>query len=409
MDRASSNNVAVVQPLPGIGDMIWHLPHIRAIAAHVDGGGLPSSERIDRFTSGSHSARAPMSSPSSAPQALGPRLAPARTEGGHEMTQRAVGVAQEDGEQSSHSPVGITLVAKPRSLADQIFAAEPAVRDVLWVDRNPEGRRGRHDGTRGWLRLVESIRARRFSAVYVLHHSQTLAFLMLAAGIPVRHGYGYGTQRLFLNRGPYLPRSVFPLHPFEQASTWLAAADIPLSDAEPVLAVSPAARDAVRARLGSAWGGSIAIGVGSSEPYKQWGTERFVALAIGLRAAGWQNLVLVGGKAEASLIETIRAQAGDAGRDAIPAIGWTLSELAALFEAAEFYVGNDTGVMNMAAAVGTRTYALFGATPPFHHSTRIVPIVPPGGMDKITGMARITPQAVFDAICIDRGRLPPKA
>ena len=27
--------VAVVQPLPGIGDMIWHLPHIRAIAAHV--------------------------------------------------------------------------------------------------------------------------------------------------------------------------------------------------------------------------------------------------------------------------------------------------------------------------------------------------------------------------------------
>ena len=24
--------LAVVQPLPGIGDMIWHLPHIRALA-----------------------------------------------------------------------------------------------------------------------------------------------------------------------------------------------------------------------------------------------------------------------------------------------------------------------------------------------------------------------------------------
>jgi hypothetical protein len=27
--------VAVVQPLPGIGDMVWHLPHIRAIAAYA--------------------------------------------------------------------------------------------------------------------------------------------------------------------------------------------------------------------------------------------------------------------------------------------------------------------------------------------------------------------------------------
>ena len=27
--------VAVVQPLPGIGDMVWHLPHLRAIAAHA--------------------------------------------------------------------------------------------------------------------------------------------------------------------------------------------------------------------------------------------------------------------------------------------------------------------------------------------------------------------------------------
>ena len=27
--------IGVVQPLPGIGDMIWHLPHLRAIAAHA--------------------------------------------------------------------------------------------------------------------------------------------------------------------------------------------------------------------------------------------------------------------------------------------------------------------------------------------------------------------------------------
>ena len=39
--------VAVVQPLPGIGDTIWHLPHIRAIAAHV---GLDAPAFTERFT-----------------------------------------------------------------------------------------------------------------------------------------------------------------------------------------------------------------------------------------------------------------------------------------------------------------------------------------------------------------------
>jgi heptosyltransferase-2 len=337
MDSPEPRNVAVVQPLPGIGDMIWHLPHIRAIAAHVGGP--------------------------------------------------------------------ITLLAKPRSLADQIFQAETTVRDVLWVDRNPERRHGAHDGGRGWMRLMASLRDRRFSAVYILHHSRTLAFLMLAAGIPARYGYGYGTQRLFLNRRPFLPASTFPLHPFEQANAWLAAAGIPMAEGEPVLPVAETARAALRTRLGVLDQAPVAIGVGSSEPYKQWGADRFAGLAAGLHKLGWTQLVLVGGPAEASLIDAIRAQVGDTAPHITAAVGWALPEVAALFEASHFYVGNDTGVMNMAAAVGIRTYSLFGATPPFHHSSRIVAITPPGGVDKACGMMRITVDAVLQAIRADRETL----
>ena len=38
MKLAPSGRTLIVQPLPGIGDMVWHLPHIHAIAATtVDG------------------------------------------------------------------------------------------------------------------------------------------------------------------------------------------------------------------------------------------------------------------------------------------------------------------------------------------------------------------------------------
>jgi len=190
-------NVAVVQPLPGIGDMIWHLPHLRALAAAAAGG-------------------------------------------------------------------AVTLIAKPRSAADQVLAAEPAVREVVWLDRNPEGRRGRHDGLAGMVRFVAALRARRFDAVVLLHHSHTLAAAMWLAGIPIRLGYGSGAQQWWLSRGPFLSRRAQALHPFEQASAWLGAAGIALAELEPVLPVVPAARVAVRQRLGDAAGRSEGTGFTSA-------------------------------------------------------------------------------------------------------------------------------------------------
>lgn len=332
------SGTAIVQPLPGIGDMVWHLPHIRALAAHF----------------------------------------------GHP----------------------VTLIAKPRSAAEQIFAAEATVADVLWLDRDPGRRRGAHDGATGFVRLVAALRARRFCRVVILHHGRTLAMACFAAGIPERFGYGVGLQRRFLNRPPILPEAAQGLHPFAQASAWLAAAGIPMAHAEPRLPVAEAARQAVRARVGRR--PFAVLGIGSSEPFKQWGAERFAALAAGLARAGWSRLVLAGGPAEQGLAGEIVSRAEATGADVVAAIGWRLDAIAALCAEAEFYVGNDTGVMNLAAAVGTRTYGLFGAVPPFAHAGQVVPILPPDGrLSKADGMARITAEAVLGVVLTERSPKPP--
>ena len=44
MKFAPSRRTLIVQPLPGIGDMVWHLPHIHAIAATT------TRERVDILT-----------------------------------------------------------------------------------------------------------------------------------------------------------------------------------------------------------------------------------------------------------------------------------------------------------------------------------------------------------------------
>jgi heptosyltransferase II len=302
----------------------------------------------------------------------------------------------------------VSLLAKPRSAADQLFSAEQTVAEVVWIDRNPDRGRGLHDGVTGLARLVALIRRGRFSAVVVLHHSRLLAAAVLAAGVPQRFGYGYRLQRPFLNRPPVLPQPTLSRHPFEQATAWLAAAGIPLLETEPRLPIATEARYAVTQRLGETIGRLAVIGIGSSEPYKQWGAERFAALADALLDAGWPRLLLVAGPAEAALADDIRRRLGQRAAAAPAALGWNLAEVAALLESAAFYVGNDTGVLNLAAAVGIRSYALFGGTPPLLHSHSIVPILPPGGeIDLATGMHRITLASVLATIRADRGTLGP--
>jgi heptosyltransferase-2 len=324
--------------LPGIGDMVWHMPHIRAIAA------------------------------------------------------------------ASGAPV--TLLAKPRSLADQLFAGESTVDSILSLDLNPGGRRGTHDGIIGLVRLARLMRGGRFGTVILLHHSVSIAAAAWLARIPRRHGYGWGRQRVFLNRGPFLPRDVARLHQHTRATHYLEAAGIPLPSAEPTLPVSAAARAEARRRLNLARNPFVAVGIGSSEPLRQWGVARFTELTGEMLDAGWPLVVLLGGPEDAGMADAIHARLGGRAQRVGVALGWHLTDVTGLLAEATFYVGNNTGVMNMAAAVGIRTYALFGTTKPFHHAGQIVPIttLDTGVHD---GMARLPLDAVLAAIRADRGWLSP--
>ncbi|WP_428491404.1 glycosyltransferase family 9 protein [Rhodopila sp.] len=331
--------VAVVQPLPGIGDMVWHVAHIRAIAAQAC--------------------------------------------------------------------TSVTLLAKPRSLADQLLAGDPAIADVMAVDLNPgDRRRGAHDGISGFRRLVHGLRERGFGSIVLLHHSDRLAASAWMAGIPDRRGYGWGRQLWFLNTGPFLPPDVKALHQHTRATRYLRAAGIMPPSVEPRLKVSQAALRAALPRLGATPGGFVAIGIGSSERLRQWGTDRFASLAATLLDAGWPMLALVGGTEDQTSATTIVRLLGERGARARPMLGWDLPEVIAVLSAAAFYVGNNTGAMNIAAATGTRTYALFGTTRAFDHANQIVPVTA-SDIGVHDGMARVTLASVLHAIRIDRGRIAP--
>ncbi len=102
----------------------------------------------------------------------------------------------------------------------------------------------------------------------------------------------------------------------------------------------------------------IVIFPGSGSPGKNWPADKFAALASRLSLANRASVVAILGPAEAS-IEPIFREAG------VPVLkDLELPTVAAIARLAAAFVGNDSGVSHLAAAVGAPGVVIFGPTDP---------------------------------------------
>ncbi|RFD21240.1 glycosyltransferase family 9 protein [Komagataeibacter melaceti] len=103
--------------------------------------------------------------------------------------------------------------------------------------------------------------------------------------------------------------------------------------------------------------GVLVPGASARHPAKRWPVERYAALATRMWARGIRP-VIVGGRGESPLAAVIR----HACPDALDLTGATsLLELGGVIARAACAVGNDTGPMHMAAALGVPSTVLFSA------------------------------------------------
>lgn len=106
----------------------------------------------------------------------------------------------------------------------------------------------------------------------------------------------------------------------------------------------------------------VAMCPGSKQPAKRWPLDRWAALGAKLIADG-VDVAVIGGPDEAHAAEVV-ARDWPAGRWTVLAGRLSVLESAEALRRSALYVGNDTGAMHVAAAVGTPCVAVFAAREP---------------------------------------------
>ena len=268
--------------------------------------------------------------------------------------------------QSQHNR--ITLLAQPSTLARHFLSSEPWIELIIDHDHRPrrtEKRKGRHAGLTGMWRMAQELRQGHFDRIVLFSGRPSRGLIAALSGIPQRLGFGYNKlQRFFLNKPPYIERYRGPsLAFYPEASAFAVAQGFCAAPIVPRMEPPADQLAKMTARLAHLPRPLYALAIGTSETYKQWGVQNYADLACALIAEG-AGLMLLGGPGEVALAHEIEALIPDKARHALTIVtdAPVLGSAAAL-QVADFCVGNDTGMVNVAAAVGRPSFVIIGSRP----------------------------------------------
>ena len=148
----------------------------------------------------------------------------------------------------------------------------------------------------------------------------------------------------------------------------------------------------------------LALGPAANWPLKQWPIQHFIILVTALTAPGGlmqdASVMILADKHERDQIEPLLKSIPDGKR--IEIIGRDLQTAAACLKRARLYVGNDSGLMHMSAALGTPTIGLFGPVYIGEHCDFVT--TPENREELMTRLAnsKIPPKTLMDNLSVER-------
>lgn len=213
-------------------------------------------------------------------------------------------------------------------------------------------------------RVARELRAGNYDVVYNLHGGTTATFLTRATGARHRVGfksYQYAQLHNHQAPSPLLLWGQQKTHSVEQQLALLGWTGVPVTDRPRTqLGISNESRATVQRLLAESGLNDRKIALihpAAAFATKQWATEHFARVADFLSDRGFAP-VAIAAPNERALLEKLCSEAAVE----ITTLELSLPEVTALAAHSQLFVGNDSGIAHIAAAVGTPAVVIFGSS-----------------------------------------------
>ncbi|MFH1762401.1 MAG: glycosyltransferase family 9 protein [bacterium] len=190
--------------------------------------------------------------------------------------------------------------------------------------------------------------------------------LAYKSGAKIRVGLRTWGGGYYLNKKPKNEKKVTEYHEAEEALALAKlAGGVDPDNRRPEVSVSPEGEAfAERFYKDNFLTGHKPVAVihaGSRQEYIRWQTKGFAEVADWLMLEKEARVILIGSDAERELVKEVAAKMS---QKPVMAVGLKLFELISIIKHANIFIGNSTGPMHLAAALGIKTVAIFGSRHP---------------------------------------------
>ncbi|HXN65140.1 MAG TPA: lipopolysaccharide heptosyltransferase II [Candidatus Acidoferrales bacterium] len=256
------------------------------------------------------------------------------------------------------------LLAKPW-VADLLRGQEIANQLIVYDSK------GLHRGAWGRERLARELRRENFDLAVLFQNAFDAAWIAWRAGIPERIGYARDARSWLLTQaiavpkpGETRPHECYYYLELLRRAGWLD--ELPVVT-EIRLTIPGQARETAEDRLrqGGLQDAGLRVAIAPGANYgaaRCWMPERFASLADRFVDEFGADVILFGAPAEEEIVRRIAA--GMRHRSLNLAGQTSIGDLPGLLSCCHIFIGNDSGAMHVAGAVGLRTLGIFGPTDP---------------------------------------------
>ena len=298
---------------------------------------------------------------------------------------------------SNHHGEKIDLILRKKTQAKNIFKDLSHINKIYYNEFRK--------GLFYWIdvfKMIKIFKLEKYEFVYILDKVNKPAIAAKFAKIKNIIGPGLGNQKKWLTSKNFLDQDDWKLSYSEQSQKLLKINSIKFDDKFPNLEVNIERfkKDNTDILIP---GKKIAFGVDSFENYKMWYEEDFIKLAEFLYERKlFDYIYLICGPDKPYISKKIM---NDSNKNYfIDCSSKDLEGIILAIKSSDFYVGNNSGPLNMSAALGVKTFGLIANDPVSELKfSKINPITPKDYIDNVwnrdrSGMKKLKPVEVFEQI-----------
>jgi len=298
---------------------------------------------------------------------------------------------------SQHHQTNIDLIVREKTQAQNILKDLKHINQIFYNDFRK--------GLFYWIdvfKLTKIFKSEKYDFVYILDKVNKPAIAAKFAKIQNIIGPGFKNQKKWLTVKNFLDEEDLKLNYSERSQKLLKINSINIEDKYPNLEI-----DIERLKKNNADlifdGRKIAFGVDSFEDYKMWYEEDFIELADLLSNKKlFDYIYLVCSPEKSHIAKKIISESNK--NYFIDCSNKDLQGIILAIKNSDFFLGNNSGPLNLSAALGVKTFGLIANDPVSELKySKIKPITPPGYIDNIwtrnrEGMKKLRPNDVFEQI-----------